>query len=197
MGPSGGAKLCARSVVESLYPALYARGITFRRWSSKAGEQSGMVLRRRPGADSPFHAGLRHHCWRSYLAAFRLADRSGLRLWMRHRLSEFLLAGAGGFGACGQSHAERLQTIQRRRGLPFSLPLRFDGPRRLCYIDCFSRKSLWALCGLIFARRGNCLRSRLRTLCGAGAWSVVEATSGVASSSKLSVSYQGTASVVP
>ena len=46
----------------------------------------------------------------------------------------------------------------------------FDGSRRLCYIDCFTREPEWASCGLIFARRRHRLRSGLRTVRSAGSW---------------------------
>ena len=49
-----------------------------------------------------------------------------------------------------------------RAALP--APLLFDGLSRLCYIHCFSRQSVWAFCGPVFARSGYRMRSRLRGL---------------------------------
>ena len=39
----------------------------------------------------------------------------------------------------------------------------------LCYIQCFSRESVWALCGPVPARRGHRVRSGLRVVHGFGA----------------------------
>ena len=64
------------------------------------------------------------------------------------------------------------QAIQRRNRLPLFVALFFDGRRRLCYIDCFTREPEWASCGLIFARSRHSLRSSVRTLRRLGARNV-------------------------
>jgi hypothetical protein len=86
----------------------------------------------------------------------------GLRPRMRYCLYQFLLAEAGDQRFC-RSH-DRRQHIAIRAGnrLAISPALRFDGSRRLCYIDCFTREPEWASCGLIFARSSYLLRSSIR-----------------------------------
>ena len=74
--------------------------------------------------------------------------------WLKRVISGFVDRAAG---------AQTSQSGRRNR-LPLPAALCFDGRRRLCYIDCFTREPEWASCGLIFARRSDRMRSCLRSL---------------------------------
>src|SRR5580698_3184913 len=93
-----------------------------------------------------------------------LADRFGIRLRLCYRLSEFPLAGTGCVRFGGPCDPDPVQTIQRRDRVSIPGALLFDGRGGLCYIQCFSRESLWAFCGLVSARWWDCVRSGLRTV---------------------------------
>ena len=105
---------------------------------------------------------------RRCLVALRLARRSGIRLRLRRAYLNFHWLKRVVAALADRATQSRQTAIQQGNGVALPASLRFDGPRSLCYIHCFSRESLRAFCGPVPARSGHRVRSRLRGV--GGCW---------------------------